>query len=182
MEATVNTPNKYPSRAQKHLEVYEPWHADHELAMACRDLEEWLNEGVRVFEMIRYEDRVYRVGVFGGLIPATEAPGLESLFHQRYERWLAVARSGAEAVRMAGERFGQVDHANEYKRGLEFAEVVVRGRKPAALALAAGSRFDELTEAEAEELRAIMAALPSSPGKLTRPTKKVPDGDPSLLR
>jgi hypothetical protein len=50
------------------------------------------------------------------------------------------------------------------------------------LPIAFGRRPDELTEEEAEELRAIMAAPPGSPGKLTRQTKKVPDGDPSLLR
>ena len=48
--------------------------------------------------------------------------------------------------------------------------------------IAFGMRPDELTEQEAEELRAIMAAPPGSPGKLTRLPKKVPDRDPSLLR
>jgi hypothetical protein len=182
MEATVNTPTKHRSRAQKHLDVYEPWQAEHELAMACRDVEEWLNEGVRVFEMIRYEDRVYRIGVTGGLFPTNEAAEVEEVFQERYRQWLTVARSGAATVRACRQRFAHVDHADEYEECMQFAEGVVSGRPPATLARAAGARFDELTEEEADELRDLLKAPPGSPGKLNWEPKQVPDGDASLLR
>lgn len=178
----MTTPIKHRSPAMRHLEVYEAWQADHEWAMVCRDLEEWLNEGVRVFEMIRYEDRVARVGIMGGLFPAEDAAEIERWFRLGYERWLRIARSGTDAVRQCRQRFAHVDHADEYEECVRFAEGVVSGRPPAARAKAAGARFDELTEEEADELRGILESAPGLPGKLAWEPKKVPDGDPSLLR
>lgn len=178
----MKTPTKHRSRAQKHLDVYEPWQEDHELAMACRDLEEWLNEGVRVFEMIRYEDRVARIGITGGLFPSEDAAEIERWFRDKYTRWLGIARSGADAVRACRQRFAHVDHADEYEKCVRFAEGVASGRPPATLARAAGARFDELTEEEADELRDLLKAPPGSPGKLAWEPKKVADGDVSLLR
>ena len=178
----MSAPTKHPSRAMRHLDIYEAWKADHDWAMACRDLEEWLSETVRVFEMIKYEDLVARIQVMGGLQPASEAAGVEQFFHAAYERWLTIARSGASELQACRRRFAQVDHADEYETCVRFAEAVVAGRPPATFALAAGSRFDELTEEEAEELRGILNAPPGSPGKLNWEPKKVPDGDASLLR
>lgn len=175
----MNPTKRHPSRALKYLEVYEGWKADHDEAMQCYDLEEWLHEGLCVFEIVTGDDQASRTGVYFGCLTPEQA---EQHARELYGRWLEIARSALPGIDHCEAKFGSVKRADEFRATIEKAESVLRGRAPQKPAMAPGAQYQELDADETAQLENLLKAPRGAPGTLTREPKLVPKADPSLLR
>ncbi len=165
--------------ARRHLDLFEEsWKADHDAAMRCRDFEAFLAVGVMVFRLIDGLHGSRRERVFRGL----EEPNhqFDAAEKECYLRWLALADSMAPHIPTFAQKFGTVESAEDLQTCQAKARFTLSTWAPAALAGAVGSRALDFSVEDAEQVRAALQT-PGGPGRPTRPPRRVPTADPSVL-
>ena len=125
------------SASARHLEVYEPWQADHIEAMKCYALESWLQEGVSVFNMLVSDGQTIRSCSYVGLIPRDESEDLHVVLREQYTRWLWKARTGLADLERCEKLFGEVKHAEQFRKAIRDAETLAKMQPPTLAALRA---------------------------------------------
>lgn len=165
-------------RARKHLEVFEEnWKSDHHEAMDYYDFEEFLVEGVRVFQFIRDVSRIVREAIFRGLIPTN--PQVGSAEKALFVDWLQTANACLPVLATFEQKFGSVSGGTRFLEMFEEAREFVKNWTPPQVAQAIGARFWDVTADEMAELRDIAQ---SPAGRPTREPRAVPTGDPSEVK
>ena len=91
---------------RKQLEAYgESWKKDHEEAMQCRDLEDFLAVGVSVYQLIKNREQSWHNLVFEGQIEydAEEEQELAAL----HEGWMETAKQASMILPVAFSQMGR---------------------------------------------------------------------------
>lgn len=172
--------NEKLNSAQKHLEAFEAWKVDHDAAMECYDLEEWLVEGLFTFEVVVRADSAVRRAIYRGLLEPNSK--FTDCCRELYELWLHTAKSNVPALEKYEAMFGVVKHADEFRERITRAEQVVKNWTGVAQGQAPSMCLWEVSEEEAAKLHALVKAMPGSPGTLTRKPQPMVEGDTSLIR
>jgi hypothetical protein len=166
--------------ARRYLEVFEEsWKADHDGAMRCRDFEETVVEAVKVFELVDELVRWRRECVFRGVEEPN--PQLDEEEKALFTDWLALVEDAMPRLEALEKTYGIVKGADRLRACRERARSFLAQWRPAVLSMAVGLRMQELTEEDAEELRALLEQ-PSPAGRPRWEPRPIPPGDPSLLR
>lgn len=92
----------------------ERWKTDHREAMALYDFEDYLQFGIDVFDGITHWDEAWSLRVHKGLAPYR--PEHESTIREAYGRWLRPCEAIEQVLRQFEAKFGQVKHAEEFRR------------------------------------------------------------------
>ena len=164
--------------AQKHVEAFEAWKIDHDAAMECYDLEEWLVEGLFAFGTVVRTDIAIRRSQYHGLLDSDFLSGCRKL----YELWLRTAESNLPALAKYESLFGVVKHADEFRERITRAQRVIENWTETVQAQAPAMHPWLVSEDDAVKLHALVQALPGSPGTLTREPEPMAAGDASLIR
>jgi hypothetical protein len=164
--------------ARKFLDAFEEsWRADHEEAMRCRDFEAFLAYGHFAFEYLDWLNRTWRESVFRGVEPVD--PEVERLLHASFVRWLEVADRVTADMQAFEQAYGVVEWADKVRSEQSQARAILKGWTSPAPARSVGSRIWEVSEEEADELRALLDAPPGAPGQLKVEPKSLPMRDAS---
>jgi hypothetical protein len=167
--------------ARRYLEVFEEsWKADHDDAMRCRDFEEIAAEATKVFELVDELVRQRRECVFRGLQDPN--PQLDEEEKNLYADWLRLTEEDVPHLEGLEKTYGVVEGAERLRACREKARTFLAKWAPAVPSMAVGLRVHDLTEEDADELRALLNAPPGAPGRLKWEPRSVPPGDPSALR
>lgn len=168
------------SSARRHLEVFEEsWKTDHDQAMQCRDFEDMLAEAVMVFQLVDEMVHRRRRAVFHAFWEPN--PQLDEEEKQLYTTWLKLMEQDLPKLAELEKTF-TVEGADRFRACVESARTFLAKWAPAVPSMAVGLRVHDLTEEDAEELRALLNAPPGAPGRLKWEPRSIPPGDPSALR
>jgi hypothetical protein len=168
------------SSVRRYLEVFEEsWKTDHDAAMQCRYFEDMLAEAIMVFQFIDEMIRRRRRAVFHALQEAN--PQLDEEEKQLYTAWLTLVEQDRPQLEELEKTFATVEGADRFRACVESARTFLEKWAPAVPSTAVAHRAMDLTEEDAEELRAILSD-PSKGGRLKWEPRPIPNGDPSMLR
>lgn len=145
------------SRVGKHLDVFEEsWKADHHDAMALYDFQEFLAEGLGLYDWMTERSGDFRALVFHGLlVPDPQAAENEK---RVFEQWLRTAAECEQQLVTFEERFVTVEGAVKFRRALADVRRFLAEWHPPAVSLARGLRARRLTPAEVEARTALVQA------------------------
>ena len=166
--------------AQKHLEAFEAWKIDHDAAMECYDLEEWLVEATFAFEVVVRADAAVRRSVYCNHLASDSE--LLGLCRRLYELWLRTATSNLSALEKYESMFGVVKHADEFRERIARSNQTIENWSEAPQAQAPAIHIWQVSHDDAAKLHALVKALPGSPGTSTREPEPMAAGDASLIR
>jgi hypothetical protein len=169
-----------PASACRYLEVLEAsWAGASGPDAVPQDVESVLAESVVVFRLVEELVRLRRDRVYLGI----EEPNPIHDEDEKavYIRWLALAEQGMSRLESLTKSF-DAGLKGSLAGCQERARSVVAGWTPAAPARAVGSRMIEFSEEDAEQIYALLRSPAGAPGRPAWPPRRVPDGDPSLLR
>jgi hypothetical protein len=166
-------------RAEKHVKLLEEsWLAKLDTSGRRRSFEEYA-EAVMVFELLNHVAQQRREHVYRGLEDAD--PEIDAAEKDLYGRWLATVEDKLHTPESLEPSVASAEVADKFRACVGIAGSFLEKWTPAVLAMAPGSRVVDFSEEDTDEIRAIINAPPGSPGRLTKPTRSVPMGDPALL-
>lgn len=108
--------NVYRSGAQAIRAEVEGWKKDHDEAIDCYDLEDFLGTGVRVAEGLAIMDEQYRARVFAG--KAEFDPKYNELFMETYRFLTDAYQEFLGTIERFEKQFGKVKNAEEFRSRL----------------------------------------------------------------
>lgn len=108
--------NVYRSGAETFRSEVDAWKNDHDKAMECFDLEDFLLSGIRVADGLALQDEQYRSRVFSGKESFSHAYHDE--FMATYQHLVGAFQDLLEVVKEFESRFGAVKHASEFRERL----------------------------------------------------------------
>jgi hypothetical protein len=106
-----------------HLSLYqkqaedEQWKGDHEDAMKCRDLEEFISIGLGLFNSMK--ERAYAVQDAIARGSLGYDPDISQAFIDGYKQWMRPCATVERAIRAFESRGYQVDKADEFRGAVE---------------------------------------------------------------
>jgi hypothetical protein len=105
------------------LESYEKaaWQIDHQQAMECRDLEDWLDYAMSVLDVIRKSENRYREHLADGKIPFRKED-VEAI-DELYRMWHAPCAHLLDEIERVERRGYQVDNAGNFRTACESSHV-----------------------------------------------------------
>ncbi len=157
---------------RRHLATFEEsWQRDHAAAMRCRDLEAFLEEGVWVFDLIDHVFQTLREEVYRGRLEPHTAFG--EWEKGCYERWLTIAALLTTELAQFEKTF-VVEGAAGLRARQDLARRRLHDWTPPALARTVAAREWDVSEAEADELRALLQTPSRAPGRLRWQPKTLP--------
>jgi hypothetical protein len=109
--------NVYRSGAKSFREEAEEWKKDHDKAIECFDLEDFLFTGVRVADGLAVIDEQYRARVFSG--KADFSPEYHEVFMETYRFLTEAFQETLETIDRFERRFGEVKYAKEFRSRLD---------------------------------------------------------------
>jgi hypothetical protein len=176
----MNATRSRLSSVRRYLAVFEEsWKANHRAAMQCKDFEDFLAEAVMVFRFTDESVRRRRQAVFHGLQEANLQ--LDEEEKQLYTHWLTLVEQDLPRLEELERTFARVEGADAFRACMDRARAFLAQWAPAVPSMAVAHRALDLTEEDAEELRAILSD-PAQGGRLKWEPHSVPKGDPSGLR
>jgi hypothetical protein len=152
----VNTvPDVRFSRVGKHLDVFEEsWKADHHEAMALYDFQEFLSEGMGLYDWMTERSQDFRFAVFHGLTP----PDSQAAENEKrvFERWLRTATECEQQLLTFEAKFVTVEGAVKFRQAVAHVRKFLAEWVPPAVSLARGLRVRRLTAAEVEARKGLL--------------------------
>jgi hypothetical protein len=169
------------STARRYMEVYrESWKADHRSAMECRDFEELLGEGVRVFDLIHAIILGRRLFVYRGVMdPSPEMDQEEKRLMREYLELMKTDLPQLETMELS---FGEIVNARPFRERIAQADMFLANWKPPVTAMAPGSRVVDFSEEDVSQLEALLKSPAGAPGRLLHSPRSLPEADPSILK
>lgn len=108
---------------QEHLSLYqrqaddERWKGDHETAMKCRNLEEFVGIGLSLFKSMKERAHAVQDAIARGELQYS--PEISEVFAERYKDWLQPCETVERAIRWFESRNYQVDKADEFRAAVK---------------------------------------------------------------
>jgi hypothetical protein len=163
--------------ARRMLSAYagnsEPWKPDHDTAMACRDLEDWLDFGNSIFEALSRVRRRH----------GASDPEIRKEIEGLYRDWLKPCQEAVNGIEMFEQRGYQVQGSEAFRRNCEEAKAFLhKERRATDLETRIGLRDITLCPEAAEQLTQILEDTDHSAPRLAYPPRSVPLADASILR
>lgn len=176
----MNTPAKSLTRARKYLDVFGDWKAEHDAAMACYDLEEWMAEGLSVLRFLDAVNDGIRRAAYRGLITPTDED--DDQLRLLFQSWQAHAESGLTNLTDHEGTFGDVTRGAEFRDAIGRVRALTASWPPVIRSEMLAAHNAPMTDDEAADLRGVLMAEPGTPGTLLRPVRDLPTGGAALLR
>lgn len=101
----------------------EVWQAEHAEAMACYELEDYLQVAIELFDRITRFDEKSRTRVFAGIAP--HSAELELATQELYRALLRGCQPLGNLIDSFQQRFGQVEFAADFRSKCEEAEGIL---------------------------------------------------------
>lgn len=158
----------------------EGWKAASGEANGCHLFEHSLNSVIEATLLMREMEQEWRSEVYRNVSPAK--PEEVQFVHGLLDYFLKIAKQTLKTIAHFELQGYRIDRADEFRLIASALEQNMASWSPPRLSKSPAMRIDEISEDEADELRAISEAHPGSPGKLKIAPLVIPDGDPSLLR
>ena len=176
----------YRRSAQRRLDLLqeevreEPWKVAHREAEACGYFELATGHVLEMLHYFREIEKRWRTAVYRG----TEPPGGQKTewLKEGFVKWLDLARVMDETIRSFEQRGYDIDCAENLRQAIADRVEALANWNPPLPARSPAMRVEDISEEEADALRAILDAPAGSPGKLKIEPLQLPEGDPSLLR
>lgn len=105
------------TRVGKHLTVFEEsWKADHHAAMALYDFQEFLSEGLGLYDWMAERLQDFRFAVFAGLTP----PDTHAAENEKrvFEQWLRTATECEQHLLTFEAKFVTVEGAVKFRQAV----------------------------------------------------------------
>jgi hypothetical protein len=115
--------NVYRSGARAIRDEVEGWKKDHDRALECYDLEDFLGTGVRVADGLVIMDEQYRARVFSG--KEEFDPKYHEMFMDTYRFLAETFRETIGTIERFEKQFGQVKNADEFRSRLSEMEGIL---------------------------------------------------------
>ena len=158
----------------------ETWKADHDLAMQCYDLEEWIARGLTVFGICEGANEEVRHRIYMGRLPADcDILGMCRIF---YEVWVATAASEELIVSRFEKEYPNLARVKEFRTATQKAIRLLENWPPAVINRSPALQYQELTQEEADELTAIRKGSIGDPGILHRIPKAIPLANADIIK
>ena len=165
--------------ALEHAAVEEPWKAAYSEAERCHFFELALGSALHLYSSLREMNRSWREAVYR----AAEPPNADrdGFLREYYRRWLNLADTLLKPL-SDFERLGyQLEPAIEFRSCREAAESALAAWAPPLPARSPAMHVWNVTEEEADELRALRDAPSGAAGKRKIEPMELPEGDASIL-
>jgi hypothetical protein len=183
MGRAMSVLDHYYRNAQRRLDLLqeevreEPWKVAYREAEGCHFFELALGHVLEVIRYIREIDKSWRTAVYRGEENPIE--GNDELIKGAFTRWLDLASSMERKIRYFEQRGYDIELAAEIRGSIEATERTLGNWVPPVPARSPAMRVEDVSEEEADGLRAVLEAPPGSPGKLNTAPLVLPEGDPS---
>ncbi len=145
------------SRVGKHLSMFEEsWKADHHAAMALYDFQEFLSEGLGLYDWMTERSQDFRCAVFHGLTP----PDVQAAENEKrvFEQWLRTATGCEQHLLTFEAKFVTVEGAVKFRQAVAHVRKFLAEWTPPAVSLARGLRVRRLSVAEVEARKGLLTA------------------------
>jgi hypothetical protein len=153
----VTTADVRFSRVSKHLDVFEEsWKADHHEAMALYDFQEFLSEGLGLYDWMTERSQDFRFAVFFGLTrpDQTAAENEKGVF----EQWLRTATECERQLLTFEAKYVTVEGAVKFRQAVADVRKFLAEWAPPAVSLARGLRVRRLSAAEVDARKELLKA------------------------
>jgi len=176
----------YYRSAQRRLDLLnnevqdEPWKMAHREAGECHYFELTLNLFVEVLVYFQEMDRSVRSAVYRGLEKPSEKT--DRFVKGCFEHCLKMGRIGLEGIEYFEQRGYRIERADEFRNAVTSIQSKLADWTSPLPAQSPAMREEEVSDAEADELRSILNAPPGSAGKLRTTLLALLEGEPSILR
>jgi hypothetical protein len=155
-----------------YAEDLEPWQHHHARAMACCDLEDWLDLGNSISEAI------FRVRHRRGVTDHAVRQEIVEL----YQDWLKTCLEVLACIEMFVQRGYHVQGAEPFRQHCEEAKAFLKEHRAAEFETRIGLRDLTLCPEAAEQLTQILDDTKNSAPRPTYPPRSVPLVDAAVLR
>lgn len=144
--------------------------------MLCLDLQDWIAEGLGILAFIDRGWWMVRKAAFHGWAPPEEVADRAADVRALYLDWLGKVRRSFPAIAEVENDFkvGEINGLDNFRLRFAETEKVVGEWKAPGPAMSPAMRHHDFTAEEAKELKALLAAPPGSPGKLSFVPESVP--------
>jgi hypothetical protein len=142
---------------QRQVDTYrESWQEDHEAAMQCREVEELLAVGIKLFDLLNDVNTTWRDQVGRGLWDYDSA--MDQALRSIFAVWQQVTEDILQQTIRLETAFGQVEGARELRDcAVQGKKILTEWQTPAPFS-AVGLRDAQFSEEAAQELDAILQA------------------------
>jgi hypothetical protein len=143
--------------AHKHLDVFESgWKAEHHEAMALYDFQEFLAEGLGLFEWLTERSQDFRWLIFVGKLDADPVAAQNE--KAMFQRWLHTAAECERNLEHFETRFGMVEGAEKFRLAVAEIGKFLANWQPPVKSLARGLRARRLSDEEVVARRSLLAS------------------------
>ena len=98
----------------------DEWRPDHDVTMKCHEIEDFLRAGIVIFDSLVEMDEKYRERVLSGKI--SHDPRTDKALMGAFAMWLRPCVNIKRALAAFENRFGTVEHAEEFRSRCREAE------------------------------------------------------------
>jgi len=158
----------------------EGWKAAYQEANGCQLFEHALNSIIEATLLMREMEQEWRSEVYRG-VSLSKVEEVQFV-HGLLNSLLTIAKETLKTIARFEFKGYQIDRADEFRSIASALEQNLVNWFPPQLSKSPAMRIDDISEEEADELRAISEAPAGSPGKLKISPLVIPDGEPSMLR
>ncbi len=145
------------SRMGKHLALFEDsWKADYHEAMALYDFQEFLGEGLWLYDWMTERSRDLRALVFHGLRP----PDPQATENEKrvFEQWLRTATECERQLLTFEAKYVTVEGAVKFRQAVAHVRKFLAEWTPPVVSLARGLRARRLSVAEVDARKELLKA------------------------
>jgi hypothetical protein len=158
----------------------EAWKDAYLEAERCHFFELALGSALEVFKFIREIERSWRAAVCRGIEEPDQRR--DASVKEGFVRWFDLGGKLSKTI-VDFEQLGyRLEHHDEFQQALASAEQTLTRWVSPRPSQSPAVRVWDVSEEEADAMRALSEAPPGSPGKLTIAPRQLPERDASALR
>jgi len=173
-------------RAENYSKIFEPmdehWKEDHQDAMECLDLEQWISDGLLAFNTVKAIYKEIGKMVYAEPPPVDIINCLTEAFQSMFTQWIITAESGDARIASCQKKGYEISRLNDFKQAK--ATIVAAQKNGITLAVAENPSV-MIWRPSADELESLRDGIAKS-AKITaaeiKPEIKVKPGGSSLIR
>jgi len=158
----------------------EAWKDAYLEAERCHFFELALGSVLELFKFIQEIERSWRAAVCRGIEEPDQRK--DGLVKKCFVRWLDLGKSLSKTIAEFEHLGFRLEHYEQFRQAIATAEQTVARWMSPRLSQSPAVRVWEVSEEEADAMRALIEGPPGSSGRMTIAPRQLPEGDASALR